>query len=138
MLATESAVIKVDPDWKTNIAFGSPPPSRVSVVVIPKLVWAYTPGLSVWLPSSTPGSGFVVGSVLNVVYAAASEVWAFCAAVSLRWTAPPVIVTVPAPVNEAAGAIPTSFPAVPLIDVVPVFVMLGVLARTAKLTALPK
>ena len=120
------AVMSVDAALKTNTAFGSPCPSRVTVPVIPNVPAAesYTPAVLVVPPSST-GTVAVVARPAASSYAVTRSLLACVATPSAMWTVP---FTWPGgnPVTEVPGLSPRS----PLTVVGPVFVTVEA-ARTA-------
>ena len=113
------AVVSVEPAWKMNTAFGSPPPFRVTEPVRARLdVDWYTPETSVDPPRS-PDT--VVKGVRPAAsrYAVDRSVWAARAAASVWWITPELKIPGGKPVMEVPGDRPTS----PAITDEPVLVM---------------
>jgi hypothetical protein len=77
----EDAVVKLVAVLKTNTAFGSPPPSSVSVPVISAVPVSYAPGPIVRPPSST-GPMAADGNAASSSTAAPT---AACACTANRW-----------------------------------------------------
>jgi hypothetical protein len=124
-------VVKVDPAWKMNTAFASPPPFNViGPVSCMELDARYTPGLSVRPPTVPPAIVVKGVSLAATPYAAVAEV---CAASDVASAASVVPETVPGgnPVMEVPGErlispLRTEFPV--LVMVVPATTASGVAA----------
>jgi hypothetical protein len=126
------AVVSVLPTLKMKTAFGSPPPSSVSVPVsCADEVKQYTPGVRV-LPPRSPVRVDVQGCPAAVVEAVTRSDLAWTATASSTCVAPS---TLPGgnPVTELPGASPRS----PVITLGPVFVIV-LPPRTAKLVSVPR
>src|SRR3954469_19063806 len=84
------AVVSELPAWKTKFAFGSPPPSSVSVPVTPMpLAVQYTPAGFVVPPRlATMAFAGGQGSPASVLYAATRSIWFWIATASFRCCTP--------------------------------------------------
>src|SRR5579862_818273 len=127
---TDPAVTSELPAWKTNVAFGFPPPSSVSVPVTPMPIAVHqTPAVLVVPPrSATMKFDGEHGSPARVLYAVCMSICACRATPSARCCTP-VITQGPNPTSALPGLIITSA------LMVPVFVQVTVVAARMPLDA---